>query len=376
MELFKPTFKDRRTGETRFCRFWYAKVGGRRISTNCTDKRAALAKAQEIERQLQGGFDHDKVERSRRQAIAEVLLDFEQHQRDEGVTERTLGTLLPRLRRVVAECKVRTVGDLDAERLGRWLADQHQQGLMAAQTRKHYASHLRQLGRWLFSTKRLASDPLAELRTRLRVDSNRVRNRRALTPVEIDRLLAATEASTKSYMGMDGQRRSALYVLAASSGLRRDELASLSAASFDLDAVPPAVTVESKWTKNRRIAVLPLRSDVADRMRPVLANLKPSECLFDVQGKRTADLLTRDLVAAGIEPKVGDSVCDFHSLRVTFVTSLALAGVSLALAQKLARHSTPALTSSVYTRLGLGHLADAVERLTPMGRKPENEQKG
>src|SRR5690606_7857636 len=45
-------------------------------------------------------------------------------------------------------------------------------------------------------------------------------------------------------------------------------------------------------------------------------------------------------------------IVDFHSLRVTFITRMARAGVPMATAQRLARHSTPLLTFNVYTRLG------------------------
>jgi hypothetical protein len=43
---------------------------------------------------------------------------------------------------------------------------------------------------------------------------------------------------------------------------------------------------------------------------------------------------------------------DFLALRTTFGTDLARGGVSLQVAQKLMRHSTPTLTSNVYTVLG------------------------
>lgn len=52
---------------------------------------------------------------------------------------------------------------------------------------------------------------------------------------------------------------------------------------------------------------------------------------------------------------------DFHALRVTFVSHLALAGVPLATAQKLARHSDPRLTANVCTHLGMADLSRAVE---------------
>ena len=54
---------------------------------------------------------------------------------------------------------------------------------------------------------------------------------------------------------------------------------------------------------------------------------------------------------------------DVHALRHTFGTMLAKAGVSLQVAQRAMRHSTPTLTANVYTHLGLLDVADAVSRL-------------
>ena len=56
-DLFKPTFKDHRTGQTRQSRFWYARIRGKRVPLKVTDRRIAERKAQEIERQLELGND-------------------------------------------------------------------------------------------------------------------------------------------------------------------------------------------------------------------------------------------------------------------------------------------------------------------------------
>ena len=78
-------------------------------------------------------------------------------------------------------------------------------------------------------------------------------------------------------------------------------------------------------------------------------------------------MLRADLKAAGIEPMVDGRVIDLHALRVTFITHLSLAGVPLTVAQKLARHSDPKLTSNVYTSLTLADLQKAVQSLPPTG---------
>ncbi len=83
-------------------------------------------------------------------------------------------------------------------------------------------------------------------------------------------------------------------------------------------------------------------------------------------------MLRTDLKAAGIEWKNDEGQrIDFHALRTTFVTQLARAGVTLATAQRLARHSTPALTAKNYTRLELNDLAGSVAMLTAPSSSPE-----
>lgn len=167
--------------------------------------------------------------------------------------------------------------------------------------------------------------------------------------------------------GMIGPHRRLFYAVALTSGLRRNELGSLTPASFRLDTDPPTVTVEGTRTKNRRTAVLPVRADVAAELRAWLPGKPTDRPLLPVSGRKRRAMLRADLKAAGIEPVVDGKVIDIHSLRVSFITHLSLSGVPLTVAQKLARHSDPRLTANVYTSLGLAELHKAVEALPPTG---------
>jgi hypothetical protein len=62
---------------------------------------------------------------------------------------------------------------------------------------------------------------------------------------------------------------------------------------------------------------------------------------------------------------------DFHGQRTTYITGLALAGVSPAKAQKLARHSDVNLTLRTYARLQVEDLMEEVEKLPALN--PENQ---
>jgi len=53
----------------------------------------------------------------------------------------------------------------------------------------------------------------------------------------------------------------------------------------------------------------------------------------------------------------------FHAFRVQYVSDLARAGVSLAMVQKLAPHSTSTLTKNIYHSVNTSELESAVEHL-------------
>jgi integrase len=322
--------------------------------------------------QLELGNDPALLDKARRRPIAEHLTDFEESLRSRGVGDRHLENILPRLRKVVDGCGLRTLADVDTEKIEAWLARQQRSGLLSTQTRKHYAVHLKQLGKWLVATGRAAKNPFAALRTNLNVQNDRRHLRRAILPEELQALLTTTAASAVKRCKMTGSQRCLCYAVALGTGLRRNELGVLTPESFDLKAGPPLVTLSGAHTKNRKQAVLPLRRDLADRLQEWLRGRSPGEVLFPIKDKQVNYMIQADLEAAGV-PYVKDGrTLDFHALRVSFVTNLALGGVPLATAQKLARHSDPRLTANVYTHLGLLDLSRALESLPPLpGAAPQ-----
>ena len=64
-------------------------------------------------------------------------------------------------------------------------------------------------------------------------------------------------------------------------------------------------------------------------------------------------------------------VADFHGLRMTYITHLRLAGVTLDMAQRLARHSDRELTEKIYTDYELlsDQEREAAEMLVPEHRR-------
>lgn len=274
------------------------------------------------------------------------------------------------------------------------------------QTSNHYFRSIQQFTLWLVKSKRLVENPLSEMR-KLNTQLDRRHDRRALTDEEFARLIAAAE-SGKPDQRIPGPDRAMLYILAASTGYRRSELASLTPSSFNLDADPPTATVAASFSKRKRIDTQVLHPNLVERLRGWLAAkaLPPNAILFSVSDKvpggvdrRTSEMMMNDLTAARAAwiaeaktdkekelreqsdfLKYKDSqnrFADFHANRHTFITNLSKANVSPKVAQELARHSDIRLTLGIYTHTNLEEKQRAVQSLPSLwehiGSKPEAE---
>ena len=90
---------------------------------------------------------------------------------------------------------------------------------------------------------------------------------------------------------MTGPARSLCYRLAAATGLRYSEIASIMPESFDWEA--PSVTVAACYTKNGDPATLPLPRDLADRPGRLRGSAEPEEPVFPLPTGKGAKMLRR-----------------------------------------------------------------------------------
>ena len=198
-----------------------------------------------------------------------------------------------------------------------------------------------------------------------------------------------------------GRERALIYETLIYTGLRKNELASLTVADIHLDGEQPYAALAARNAKNGKGAQLPLRADLVQDLRGHLdeklaqyrrRTLKegrtevpmalPSDMmLFDVP-RNLIRVFDRDLVAAGLAREVVDPdtgkkhidktdadgrTLDVHCLRHTFATLLSKAGVGPRMAQELMRHSDIRLTMKAYTHVQLIDTASAVETLPSIG---------
>jgi integrase len=225
---------------------------------------------------------------------------------------------------------------------------------------------------WAVKDRRIGSNPLKAVAKRnIAVDLRR--RRRSLTIEELGRVIEAAERG-KSVEGADGSMRAMAYTLAGYLGLRRAEIGSLR--ESDIDFENGLLTVRAAVSKNRKQAELPMHPTLSERLRQYLATRRPAspdDPIVPVGERDTAEMIRRDLKAAGIDFETDSGRVDFHSLRVSFASNLGRSGVPIQTARELMRHSSVDLTARVYTKLELRDLDGAVRQLPGLAPTPSKE---
>lgn len=332
----------------------------------------------EVAREAEGVFDHLTPHLAT--PIADHAKAFEQHLADRGRTPEYVQTTAQRLTFIIEHTKATTISDITPASVDRALAELVRGG-GSISSRNHYLRAAKMFTRWMVGERRLASDPLIGMASK-NTDQDRRRVRRPLNDLELRILIDATWNGPPR-LDMSGRDRVALYLVASLTGYRRNELGSITPASFAWGKAP-TLTVQAGTSKRRRLDVIPLRQDAADWLRAWMGDRPASQPLFPITDARTAEMLRDDLAAAReawlkagkgkeriereqseylLAVNAAGRVVDFHALRGTFITSLAKAGVNPKTAQTLARHSTMDLTMITYAHLELADQHAAVESL-------------
>ncbi len=341
----------------------YKATGGTRKRVKAfKDKQATaqLAAKLEKEAELADAGIVDKYKEHRKRPLREHLEDFRASLQAKGNTKEYCNLTYHRVERVCSGCKFIFWDDISASDVQLYIADLRERGDVSQKTSNYYLQAVKQFCNWMLRDRRAGGEsPLKHLDAIKVTDET---NRKALTPDEMINLLEATETAPKRF-GMAGHERATLYRFAAYTGIRANEIRSLTASSFDLDK--RNVKVEAAYSKRRREDVLQLRKDTTEAMREFLKAKTPNAKVFNLPSKyRMADMVRADLECAGIDwQDNGDGVIDFHSLRHCTASLLAASGVNPKTAQAIMRHSDINLTMSRYSHVFRGAESKAVESL-------------
>jgi integrase/recombinase XerC len=290
-------------------------------------------------------------------------------------TVREAATILqakpPAMRAMISRHNLEAKGQGKARRYPRATIEALQDRLcrgISVQTSNYIITHAKAFGRFLVKSRRVAENPFAHVQ-KGRTEVDRRHDRRELTADEMTRLLTTTRASDRSYRGLSGLDRSALYTMAAATGLRAAALASLTPESFQLNKEQPMVVLAARFNKNRKPRVQPLPVNIVGMLQSFLAGKPPKKPTWGgtwARDHRGAEMIRKDLADAGIpyvvEGADGPLHADFHALRHTFITLLGRNGVDLRTSQELAGHGSPVQTAR-YSHRGIDDMAKAVQNL-------------
>ena len=207
-----------------------------------------------------------------------------------------------------------------------------------------------------------------------------------LLPDEWTWLRKITLAEDKEHHGMAAAERVVLYAVAIQTGLRQNEIRSLTHGNLFLSGPQPFVTCHGPNTKNGKDARQYIRRELADELAALAAPGKVfpelparNHCapmlLADVAAARAAWLRETSDEAERARREQSDFLLpvnydgehlDFHSLRHTCGAWLALAGCHPKVVQEVMRHSSITLTMGAYGHLFPGQTADAIAKLPDM----------
>ena len=302
----------------------------RRRSTGCQDKAEAMRIMRQIEKDQQRDRENPFA-KWRKVPLSQHAEDYRKYQLSVGTTKKQVDQIHSRITRIIEAAKVRHASELtvsrvtttiDALRMVPQSPNRKPETYppLSLRTKNFYAKAIKQLTAWMVREKRLEHDPLLHVPMR-KVDTDIRHDRRALTDEEFLKLVEAARKSAKSVEGMTGPERSFLYTMARMTGLRRSELASLTAASFTL-AGDSFVIVEAGYSKHREQDVLPLHPDLVPLVREQIRHLHNGDPLFPfLEQRKTAQMIQVDLEVAGIPYQDAEGLyADFHALRHSFIS--------------------------------------------------------
>jgi integrase len=256
------------------------------------------------------------------------------------------------IRRLAKDAGWTTIRDITAESFQDWRVD-HQE--LAPRTRNNYLAEMRAFLNWLESRGKLSEDPLKGVQ---RVKAHeKARPRRAITDVEIARLLAAAPPE-----------RRIIYMIAFHTGLRRKEIKLLEWQDVFLDDPEPFIRLRAVTTKNRKGGEVSIHPELKAELKK-LGEAAPQPCARVVKMFAGLGPLKKDIAAAGIPFVERGLRFDLHATRKTFNTRLANGNVPTRAAMHAMRHSDEKLTTVVYTdafRLNVAaHVASLPSLLAP-----------
>ena len=186
----------------------------------------------------------------------------------------------------------------------------------------------------------------------------------------MSRLVDSARRSGEVIQGYDGELRARAYLVSFFTGLRRQELGSLTPRSFRLDDAQPTLVVKAACSKHRRRYTLPMNRVLVSMVRQWVRDLGPDDLLFPrIERKKTWLMVKKDLERVGIPYETPDGIAEFHAAgRHSHIAGLVRSGATIMEATELARHADIRQTVK-YTHIGMEDRAEAWQGCHPLSHQ-------
>jgi integrase len=283
--------------------------------------------------------------------LAEHIKDYGRILEVKGYSTDYVRRMKNRLKKIIEDCRFTYFRDITKSSAELYIGKLRNEGKNDT-TIGHYIDCLKTFLNWAEIDGRILRNPIAQIEKPAR-DSKK---KGILTPEQFISLIKKTFENNTLIGNISGQDRAMLYVLAGTTGLRRNELLNLTWNDINLSDDNAFVRVRACIAKNGKEAFQPLPPIAVNLLTALNAHIKPQDtdrvfAAFDM-AINTAELIQTDLKTAEIDliDKDGNEIC-FHSLRNSYISWLANSQTPAKVVQKLARHSDPRLTFNTYARV-------------------------
>lgn len=395
MNIYRPKFKDRKTGDLRECQRWYIDFkdhfGIRQRFAGSEDKHETAEFGRMLEDLVQARkrailpkdrlwnwlmglpanvqsklVDLDLADKSWFAALtqSERLSEWIDAYEAWLTTSKTrmgfhrnrqhVQNVLHRLRAIVGACKFKTWADIRKSEVECYL------GGLSVGPRTHvgYCRAIMQFCTWAVKDGRAEYSPVQYLNLVTVPDKER---RRPLGFDEVCKLIAAAANGPKSH-ALTGMQRAVLYRVAVETGFRVSELRHLTVDGFNREKA--TLSLPAAFCKDRLDAVQPITMALASRLAGFLDGKGPEDRIFAFRTDHTAEMLQADAMEAGL-PLVDAEHRElvFHSLRHTLRCELERARVSDGVIDSIMRHKPGGVGKRFYRHVHDFERREAIERL-------------
>ncbi len=290
--------------------------------------------------------------------LKELLSQYQSGLEGKQVTNARIKEAISIIKRFASWCHYTYPSDITSDGVRAYLKHIAYSG-MSARTHNKHLQGIKQFTNWLSIRQECTADLRGINSLNERTDKRLIR--RSLTEEERECLLDSLEGY---HHGLTAEERKIVYLFALDAGLRWNEIRTLSVG--DIDLKNNSLIIQAKNEKARRGAELPLSDELIDELSLFLSGIikLPSCPLFEgIWKDKAGQMLKVDLKAANIEFRTDEGQVDFHSLRHTFGTRLALSGVTPQIHMALMRHSDINLTMKYYVHFRLNNLKEGLSLL-------------